>query len=84
MFVKQPNFANLYRGSQIDSYDNDNQTPLYVAVQGGHKETVEVLLKNNADVTVTDIYEKNAIYCAAEENMIDVLKVRRSIMLFVN
>lgn len=44
-------------------------------MQCGNIETVEVLLSNNADVTVTDVYEKNAIYCAAEENMLDVLKV---------
>ena len=35
------------------SYTQDGATPLYVACQDGHKQTVDVLLKNGAIVNLT-------------------------------
>ena len=35
------------------SYTQDGATPLYVACQNGHKQTVDVLLKNGANVNLT-------------------------------
>ena len=35
------------------SYTQDGATPLYVACQNGHKQTVDVLLKNGANVNRT-------------------------------
>ena len=63
------------RGCDINAYDNENQTPLMLAVGNGHKETVEILLSHDADLSIVDLYEKSVIYCAAEENAIEVLKV---------
>ena len=35
------------------SYTQDGATPLYMACQNGHKQTVDVLLKNGANVNLT-------------------------------
>ena len=35
------------------SYTQNGATPLYVACQNGHKQTVDVLLKNGANVNLT-------------------------------
>ena len=35
------------------SYTQDGATPLYTACQNGHKQTVDVLLKNGANVNLT-------------------------------
>lgn len=65
-------------------YDSENQTPLMLAVSNGHKETVEVLLACDADLSIVDMYDKSVIYCAAEENSVDVLKVLLVFHLFQN
>ena len=67
--------SNSYRGCEINAFDSENQTPLMLAVMNGHKDTVEVLLENDADMRIVDLYEKSVIYCAAEENAAEVLKV---------
>ena len=63
------------RGCNIDACDDENQTPLMLAVANGHKETVENLLLHDADLSIVDMYDKSVIYCAAEENAVEVLQV---------
>ena len=64
-----------FRGANIESRDKDNYTPLLVAVAQGNKEATDALLVRNANVRVKDSSDKTAIYIAAEENCLDILKV---------
>jgi len=55
-----------------------------LAVINGHTETVEILLNHdNADLSIVDLYERSVIYCAAEENAIEVLEVINKEKLFL-
>ena len=65
----------FYRGADIESRNKENLTPLLMAAAEGHTQLVKILLKNGASMKLTDIYEKTAIFTAAEENNVDTLKV---------
>ena len=65
----------FYRGCLVNSYDINNATALMIAAAHGNKETVELLLKYHADITITDNVEKSPIFWAAEENSVAVLEV---------
>ena len=65
-----------FRGANIESRDKDHYTPLLVAVAQGNKESVDALLNRDANVRVKDSSEKTAVYIAAEENCLNVIKVR--------
>lgn len=64
-----------YRGADIDCLDKDNYTPLLVAASEGHKQVVTLLLEKGANLKATDRHDKTAIFLAAEENRVDILKV---------
>ena len=65
-----------YRGGNIDAVDQDNSTPIVIAASNGNRETVETLLKRGADLCITDSSEKSSLYWAAEENSVEVLRVK--------
>lgn len=45
--------ALIAAGADVNSRDADGRTPLMKAVLGGHKRIAEILLKNNADLSLT-------------------------------
>ena len=68
----------LGKGCNIDADDQNNKTPLILASANCSKEAVaavQALLISDADITQVDSTEKSAIYWAAEENAVDVLKL---------
>ncbi|KAK7485830.1 hypothetical protein BaRGS_00022930, partial [Batillaria attramentaria] len=50
----------------IDKKNNFGCTPLRLAAAGGHKECVELLLSNEADVNVCDVKGQSALYVAVK------------------
>ena len=44
----------LGNGANVDAKDSIGRTPLHVAVQGGNKEIVEMLIESNADYDLWD------------------------------
>lgn len=44
----------LKKGANINAVDNQMQTPLHIATEGGHSYLVEVLLKKGAAVNLAD------------------------------
>ena len=65
----------MTRGAKLESHDVDNFTPLLLAANYGHTETISVLLRHKADVTARDKYDKSVLYQCAEENRADALQV---------
>ncbi|NSX83888.1 hypothetical protein GOM44_06985 [Wolbachia endosymbiont of Atemnus politus] len=59
----------------VDDVDNHGKTPLHIAAQNGHKDTVEVLLKNNANTVTQDTGGVSPVYYAIINNHVDVAKV---------
>ena len=49
----------------IDSYGNSNSTLLHLAVEGGHNEIVEYLLKHGVDFNAKDKEEETPLHVAA-------------------
>ncbi|KAK3095975.1 hypothetical protein FSP39_021528 [Pinctada imbricata] len=47
-------------GAKINTQDKDGKTALMVAIINGHQDLVELLLKKNADLSVTNEYGKTA------------------------
>lgn len=68
----------LEKGCDIDVTDQDNTTPLIMASYNGGSEaaaTVKLLLNHKADISAVDSSDRTAIYWAAQENAIEVVKV---------
>lgn len=65
-------------GADIDADEQNNKTPLILASANVSKESLasaRTLLDNNADLTQIDSSEKTALHWAAEENVIEVMKL---------
>lgn len=71
------------RGANIESCDKNNFTPLLSAACEGHTLVVTGLLKRGANQKAEDIHNKTAIFMAAEENCVETLKVKRSLVSIV-
>ena len=70
-----PTHTHTYRGADIDATDEDQLTPLLVAVIHGSTDAVDALLENGADVHHVDESGRSAVFLAAEHNRINILKV---------
>ena len=64
-----------YRGSNINKHDKDGFSPLLIAACKGHAPTVKTLLSKGANILDTDKNDKSALFWAAEEDNVDVMKV---------
>ncbi|CAI8023892.1 Ankyrin-2, partial [Geodia barretti] len=58
------------------SYTQNGATPLYVACQNGHKQTVDVLLKNGANVNLTTTVDplSSPLGIAAEKGHTEIVE----------
>ena len=45
----------------MESQDRNNNTALHLAAKYGHDDVVDLLIKNGADLTVTNLYDQNPI-----------------------
>ena len=59
----------------INEKDEDGMTPLYYAAFFGHKEMVEVLIDNRADVNMANAYSETPLHLAAENGHKEVAEV---------
>ncbi|CAF3430186.1 unnamed protein product, partial [Rotaria socialis] len=59
----------------VDYSDNIGKTPLIVAALRGHKETVFVLLKNNADAAIKDRPGYSPLHYAVQKNYKEVVEI---------
>lgn len=57
---------------------NSGYTPLHLAASSGHGECVRVLLKHNADISVTDEYGKTPKQTAELSSKSSIVKILRS------
>ena len=56
--------------------DNDSVSPLLLAAMWGRAEAVKALIIGRCELNVTDKDGRSAVYWAAQEGHMDVLKVR--------
>ncbi len=63
----------LERGADINSKDNEGDTPLLLSVMSGKKDTFKLLLKLGADVNVADKYGVTPLMRAAEDNDAEII-----------
>ncbi|CAH1402684.1 unnamed protein product [Nezara viridula] len=61
--------------SAINNQDDDGKTPLFLAVEEQWMEDVELLLQNNADVTIPSYNFKTVFHLAAEQGNSELLNV---------
>lgn len=57
----------IINGASINIKDKFGSTPLHLAVQNGHAEAVELLVKYRANLNLLDINEKSALLLATEK-----------------
>lgn len=58
----------LSHGAEIDGKTNKNQTALMLAVQNGHYDVVDELLRNEADIHISDDSEKALLDIASQQS----------------
>ena len=58
----------------VNAMDNNSWTPLHRACKGGSKQTVELLLKNNANVNLLTNEGASPLHLAAQNAEVEVLK----------
>lgn len=61
----------------VFSRDDDGETPLHYAAKKAHKEVVELLLANNAEVNAKSNSGKTPLRCAADKGHENVVKFLR-------
>jgi ankyrin repeat protein len=64
----------LKEGADINTPDPVGNTPLMLAAQRGHPETVTFLIEKGADPSKTNRFGKMAIHLAKDPDVIAVLK----------
>ena len=65
-----------FRGASIECRDKDKDTPLLIAADKNHLETIKSLLAHGADISAKDSNDATPIYRAASEGCIESLEVR--------
>ncbi|EDO17942.1 hypothetical protein Kpol_1010p59 [Vanderwaltozyma polyspora DSM 70294] len=66
----------VQHGADPNGFDEFNKwTPIFYAVKEGHKGTVEELLKNGANINITDDENRSPLFYAIWEGHVDVLNV---------
>jgi ankyrin repeat protein len=65
----------LEHGASVDARNNDGKTPLHIALQGRHRDIVELLLKFGAGSTVhlRDMNGQTPLHVAAHSNLTDIV-----------
>jgi ankyrin repeat protein len=63
----------LFRGSDLESTDDDGRTPLIHAAKAGNVETVRQLIDKKANIMATDKNDWSAVHHAAKGDHADVL-----------
>ena len=59
----------------MNIHDKDNFSPLLLAACNGHSDTIETLLSCGANILDVDKNDKSALFWAAEEDHLEVMKV---------
>ena len=65
----------MCRGADKEASDEDSATPLVLAAAWGKAHAVNALIEGGAEVNTTDKDGKSAVYWAAQEGHVEVLKV---------
>lgn len=58
----------------VDDVDNYRKTSLHITAQNGHKNTVEILLKNKANVCAQDLSGRSPLHYAIINNHTNIAK----------
>lgn len=61
--------------SVIDSQDDDGRTPIFLAAEEQWMEDVELLLQNNADITIPSYDDRTTFHLVAEQGNYELLNV---------
>lgn len=68
----------IYRSADVNCRDNKKTTPVMMASgKSGNAKTVQILLRNEADVMLTDREDCTALHVATTEDNVDAVKVCR-------
>ena len=70
-------------GCDKEVVDNDSVRPLLLATIWGRAEAVMTLAKRGCELNVTDKDGKSAVYWAAQEGHMDVLRVRYIYIIYI-
>ena len=71
------------RGCDTEVLDNDSMSPLLLAAVWGRAEAVKALIRGECEVNTTDKDGRSAVYWAAQEGHMDVLRVRLYMLICV-
>ena len=65
----------LDHGVPIDTRDAQRRTPFLDAVAAGHTKCARLLLQRGANIKASDIYMKNCIHMAVENEYLETLRM---------
>lgn len=70
-------------GADIDARDLLKMTPLHWAVERGHRDVVECLLANGADVNIMSKFDKTPIDIARDSGRLDLIPILEVNIVFL-
>uniref|UniRef100_A0A493TIA3 Ankyrin repeat and sterile alpha motif domain containing 1A n=1 Tax=Anas platyrhynchos platyrhynchos TaxID=8840 RepID=A0A493TIA3_ANAPP len=73
--ITAPGMSSIWRGPNVNCVDSTGYTPLHHAALNGHKDVVEVLLRNDALTNVADCKGCYPLHLAAWKGDADIVKL---------
>ena len=64
----------IEHGAEVDTRNNDGETPLYFAASNGHIEVVQFLIEQHSDVNACDSDGRSCLWTAALNGHTDVMR----------
>ncbi len=65
----------LVKSKRLDAHNEEGLTPLHIAAEVGSTETISLLIRSGASISVTDEKSRSALHAAVEKNQLPAVRL---------